>query len=652
MVRRTLVSQRIGLESSIMITQTLAYLCSAFRDINGIISDDANHPPSDGATEGTMSDSPENRAAELVEQGANALKVGNIAEAYAVLREAVKLEPNNERAWLWLAGAVPGDDQRRFCLERVLQINPENSAAKRGLSALPAANTQPAYVAPSIPTAPPPTLPTPAARPTGATATLRPTPFDPLAQALSTPRATPPPPSTPIQSDPPLSPTSAERARDPEPVRIVDGPQPSRNSLELLQREQQDQPVPSNTNRPSFVKPRFGKEPKSDPKAGKPTTDPAVGGNAMPSIRPNIPIITAKRRLDRGTIALIGLVVTLLVVLGLIAFLVYSQISSGNNQLIQSIPTEPAVIEPTATTQPEATATASVPTVDPAPLLAQARTLAESGNNEQAIEVYTQILANSENADAFFERGNAYFALNKLPDAIADFSATLRLRPGFAEAYENRGRANLRANHFQESITDYTEALRLNPNNPTSYLRRGIAYQQSGDYPMAQADFTSAIQLKDDYIEAYWNRGNALRQQGDYDSAVIAFNAALKLKANYIPALIGRGNTEIDAKHFRAGVEDCTRAATADPNIPEPYYCRGRAYAGLKQYQQALDDFGRALELNPDQPDVLRDRGRTQLLLGDKTAARDDFEQAANLYEQFGDTENLAITRAELEQLK
>lgn len=81
---------------------------------------------------------PESVAVELlVEQGIAAVKSGDTSRAAELLNEAVQIDPHNERAWLWLSGAVTTDAERRHCLEWVLAINPQNSAAQRGLAALP-----------------------------------------------------------------------------------------------------------------------------------------------------------------------------------------------------------------------------------------------------------------------------------------------------------------------------------------------------------------------------------------------------------------------------------------------------------------------------------------------------------------------------------
>lgn len=69
-----------------------------------------------------------------------ALRAGRKAEARTLLTQAVEKDKQNEMAWLWLSGAVDTDDERRICLEKILEINPNNAVAKQGLASLNAAS--------------------------------------------------------------------------------------------------------------------------------------------------------------------------------------------------------------------------------------------------------------------------------------------------------------------------------------------------------------------------------------------------------------------------------------------------------------------------------------------------------------------------------
>jgi hypothetical protein len=63
----------------------------------------------------------------------SAFKAGDKAKAAALLSQLVRQEPNNETAWLWLSVCVTAVDQKRFCLHKVLLLNPDNDKAQAAL---------------------------------------------------------------------------------------------------------------------------------------------------------------------------------------------------------------------------------------------------------------------------------------------------------------------------------------------------------------------------------------------------------------------------------------------------------------------------------------------------------------------------------------
>ncbi len=63
----------------------------------------------------------------------NLIQVGDLARGKALLAKVLQQDPNNEAAWIWMSGTVEDVDQRRYCLEKALEINPANAAAQAGL---------------------------------------------------------------------------------------------------------------------------------------------------------------------------------------------------------------------------------------------------------------------------------------------------------------------------------------------------------------------------------------------------------------------------------------------------------------------------------------------------------------------------------------
>jgi twitching motility two-component system response regulator PilG len=95
------------------------------------------------------------KALDLLEQGIAAAKAGDKARARLILLEATERNPESESAWLWLAGVAESLEETVLCLQRVLEINPDNARAKKGLAwARAQASEQPARMKQRCPLCP------------------------------------------------------------------------------------------------------------------------------------------------------------------------------------------------------------------------------------------------------------------------------------------------------------------------------------------------------------------------------------------------------------------------------------------------------------------------------------------------------------------
>jgi MFS family permease len=69
---------------------------------------------------------------EKLQEAISSIKSGNKQLGQQLLAQIIQAEPNNETAWLWMS-AVVDEEKRRYCIERVLKINPNNQAARQAL---------------------------------------------------------------------------------------------------------------------------------------------------------------------------------------------------------------------------------------------------------------------------------------------------------------------------------------------------------------------------------------------------------------------------------------------------------------------------------------------------------------------------------------
>jgi hypothetical protein len=72
----------------------------------------------------------------VLEQAVAHIRAGAIEKATPLLIEVLKQNPRDENAWLWMSRCVTETEQKRYCFEKVLKLNPQNQYAIRSLRQL------------------------------------------------------------------------------------------------------------------------------------------------------------------------------------------------------------------------------------------------------------------------------------------------------------------------------------------------------------------------------------------------------------------------------------------------------------------------------------------------------------------------------------
>lgn len=98
-----------------------------------------------------------------------------------------------------------------------------------------------------------------------------------------------------------------------------------------------------------------------------------------------------------------------------------------------------------------------------------------------------------------------------------------------AIAYFNRANALDDKGDRDAAIADYTASIKLKADYVESYLNRGLTYAKKKDYDSAIADFTRAIALKPDFDFAFFVRARAYEEKGELKQALAGYEEAAKL---------------------------------------------------------------------------------------------------------------------------
>jgi hypothetical protein len=105
------------------------------------------------------------------------------------------------------------------------------------------------------------------------------------------------------------------------------------------------------------------------------------------------------------------------------------------------------------------------------------------------------IATNPKVAEAYNNRGLAFYNLKLYQEAIKDFSQSIRMKPGYAEAFNNRGNTYYELDQYEKARADFDQSIRIKPKYSKAHMNRGLVYFQMQKIDQACNDFRRACDL-------------------------------------------------------------------------------------------------------------------------------------------------------------
>jgi len=99
--------------------------------------------------------------------------------------------------------------------------------------------------------------------------------------------------------------------------------------------------------------------------------------------------------------------------------------------------------------------------------------------------------------------------LKDFKGAITDQTKAIEINSNNGDAYRNRGLAKEGIFDYSGAISDYSNSIKIDSNSADSYNNRGAVRKKPKDYTGAIKDFNKAIEIDPENVYAYYNRGIA-----------------------------------------------------------------------------------------------------------------------------------------------
>jgi tetratricopeptide (TPR) repeat protein len=261
---------------------------------------------------------------------------------------------------------------------------------------------------------------------------------------------------------------------------------------------------------------------------------------------------------------------------------------------------------------------------------------------EQIASLTKHLDENGPNAELYACRGDLYFRIHELDQALEDFSRSLGIDPCNSEVWSKRAGLHRFRGELTASATDYAEtvrlvpldaaarnnlaavlaeqrdfeaarksiddAIRLAPNRAIFRANRARLELNCGNWGAALEDLSHCVALDPHWDEAYRLRAHARSRLvassgfdgADLDGVVEDLNRAVEINPNVAWDFASRAGAYLASAHFSLAVHDATRAIGLEPNHRFAYLIRGMARAELGDLKNAVDDATRATELQPE----------------------------------------------------
>jgi len=194
---------------------------------------------------------------------------------------------------------------------------------------------------------------------------------------------------------------------------------------------------------------------------------------------------------------------------------------------------------------------------------------------------------------------------DRLPDAIAEYQAALRIEPAFVEAHNNLANALAQMpGRLPDAIAEYQAALRLRPDDAAVHYNLANTLAQMPDrLADAITEYQAALRLRPAYADAHGNLANALAQMpGRLPEAIAEYQAALRIEperaeihynlANALAQIPGR---------LPEAIAEYERVLRSHPDFVEAHVNLGNTLARTPgRLPEAIAEYEAALRIRPD----------------------------------------------------
>lgn len=222
------------------------------------------------------------------------------------------------------------------------------------------------------------------------------------------------------------------------------------------------------------------------------------------------------------------------------------------------------------------------------------------GNYEEAIKVYDKAIENnSQNSEAWYNKGLCLAELGNYEEAIKAFDKAIEITPQNTDALDNKGYYLECLGNYEEAIKAFDKAIEINSQNSYAWCNKGLCLGYLGNYEEAVKAFDKAIDINSQDSKAWYNKGYSLECLGNYEEAIKAFDKAIDINSQYLDAWYNKGYSLECLGNYEEAVKAFDKAIDINSQDSDTWYNKGTCLAHLGKYNEAVEALDKAIEIDP-----------------------------------------------------
>jgi superkiller protein 3 len=259
-----------------------------------------------------------------------------------------------------------------------------------------------------------------------------------------------------------------------------------------------------------------------------------------------------------------------------------------------------------------------------------ARMFYYADNLEEAIKAYAKVksvdIQQIHYASSVF-LADAFWRINKLNDALANFRHVLRFKPDDVDSLVFGGYILIQLGQLNEAEILYKKVIAIDPKQPDAVINLAALQSRDNENRMRLSQPTQGVTLREvatanpNLAAAYVNLGAQLITEGIYPEAAVALQHAVTLAPESAAANFNLGLAQIKTSEFDKAVVAINKALQLKPEWSEAYNILGMAYAGLNKWEDAVRAYQESVRIKPRYAGVRFNLGTAYMKLGNKAAA-------------------------------